>query len=267
MFIDFLDLIIDFANNIFGLLGIAITEFSSGGGSGLDYMEFVHEYRDIFTVFAYAFMLLFFGINVINTSMTQDLFTARGGAKVLGQLLFGYVLISASGVICTGILDIANYITDQIISIGITDLTLDSSEYTNPFSPINIPIIGEIVNFIMAIIYLIPTLLMLVAVIITAFCVECKLIMRTFQIGVLITVSPPFFACLTADATRDYFKRWLNSFLSTACEVIFMALIYAMGTSYLTHESFFTDTAWSLVAISMCVMMVKPPAFLKNLVS
>ena len=264
IFGQFLDLLIKFVNNIFSCLSFWITDFNEPG-TGLDYMKFAHDYGGIFVTFAYALMILFFGIGIIQSATTSELFTVRGGVKTFGQLLICKVLIDLSGNICVAILDVCTGITNLIVN---TDIALSvANNYGEPFPEVNIPIIGAFISLILAIIYFIPTLLMILAVGIASMFVATKVVMRTFQIGVLLTVSPVFFACLAADATREYFKKFLNAFLSTAMEIVFMAMIYAAGKAYLLSHNFFTDVSWTVVAIAMCAMMVKPPQFLRGLVS
>jgi hypothetical protein len=264
IFNKFLNLLIKFVNNIFSSLSYWITDFNESS-SGLDYMQFAKDYGGIFVTFAYALLILFFGIGVIQNAMTTELFTIRGGAKVFGQLLICKILIDLSGTICVAILDVCTHITKLIVD---TDVALSvANDYGEPFPSVNIPVVGSFIELILAIIYFIPTLLMILAVGIAAMFVAIKIVMRTFQIGVLLTISPSFFACLASDATREYFKKFINAFLATALDIVFMAMIYAAGKAYLLSNNFFTDTSWSVVAIAMCCMMVKPPQFLRGLIN
>lgn len=264
IFNQFLNLLIKFVNNIFSSLSYWITDFNKPS-TGLDYMQFAKDYGGIFVTFAYALLILFFGIGVIQNAMTTELFTMRGAVKCFGQLLICKLLIDLSGTICVAILDVCTHITKLIVN---NDVALSvANNYGEPFPSVNIPIVGGFIELILAIIYFIPTLLMILAVAIASMFVAIKIVMRTFQIGVLLTISPSFFACLASDSTREYFKRFINAFIATALDIVFMSIIYAAGKAYLLSHNFFTDTSWTVVAIAMCAMMVKPPQFLRGLVS
>ena len=100
------------------------------------------------------------------------------------------------------------------------------------------------------------------------------------EISILLVVSPTFFACMTADTTRQYFQRFITTFISVVAEILFMAIVYAIGTEWYiqdttmstitTKEDFWlwiSSTAPSAIMIlAMGLMMIKPPRVLKSLI-
>jgi hypothetical protein len=65
----------------------------------------------------------------------------------------------------------------------------------------------------------------------------------------------------------EYFKKFLNAFLATALEIVFMTMIYAAAKVWLLGNSFFAaPLQWIVVIIAMGLMMIKPPQFLRSLV-
>ena len=142
------------------------------------------------------------------------------------------------------------------------------------------PIVGKIIDWIMAVIYFLPAIFIILIIGLTSSFIVVKLMIRTFEISALLVVSPVFFACMTADTTRQYFQRFITTFISVVVEILFMAIVYAIGTEWCVQDSTMTVinsrkefTVWILGAIpnaimiiSMGVMMVKPPRVLKNLI-
>ena len=110
-------------------------------------------------------------------------------------------------------------------------------------------------------------------------------------------MSPVFFACLVGDATKQYFRNFVATFLSVVVEVIFMGIVYAafvvvevifMGIVYAAFVYWYTTVGdlsdhmnlsefdvgeqvknliiFGTVFIAACRLMIKPPQVFKNLV-
>ena len=93
-------------------------------------------------------------------------------------------------------------------------------------------------------------------------------------------VSPVFFACLTGGTTKNYFKKFIMTYISVVVEVLFMAVIWYFYIQY--TGSLFTDNGLTinnisdifsneflsliLVSFAVSILVLKPPRILKNLV-
>ena len=61
----------------------------------------------------------------------------------------------------------------------------------------------------------------------------CKLFIRCFEIAMLQCVSPAFFACLCGETTKEYFKRFMISYISVVLDVVFTAVVFYIYAQYL----------------------------------
>jgi hypothetical protein len=267
-FFGFLNTLVGFVNGIFSLLSEVLRNYNdpSASGMGLNYSDLTSQYYGLFVIIGGGVLILLWGIGIMQTAVSNELFTMRGGVKTFGKFFLAFLLMSLAGRLCVYILDISNWITDIILDqdLAITvDHNYDSSWVSGP----DIIIVGDVVDFLLSIVYLIPTLLMIAVVGIIAILISVKLMMRTFQLGILITISPCFFACTVSDSSMEYFKKFLNAFLSTAFEIVFMVMVYAAAKVWLLENSFFDHMIqWVVIIIAMGIMMIKPPQFLKSLV-
>jgi hypothetical protein len=272
----FINIILGFVTDIFSSLSINLETYGLQspsspytGTNGLNYMEMARDYGPIFVTVGMGLLILLWGISIMQTTISTELFTMKGAVKTFGRFFVSLILMGASGTICVYILEIGASITSAILEKDV-ELSFSGNAELPPWSGgSSIPIVGEVVDFLASIITLIPLLLMLIIVMIAGGCVVVKLLMRTFQIAILITVSPCFFACTVSEASIGYFRKFISAFLATTFEVVFMALIYAAGKVWLNNpENSFLDhpVQWTVLVIAMCAMMIKPPQFLKSLV-
>lgn len=89
-----------------------------------------------------------------------------------------------------------------------------------------------------------------------------------------------FFACLLGDATKGYFKRFIDGLLSSALSLVYMGLIYLAGSYWckvLTMNNVGVDSpmdvlVWLssagpkvLVVLAMGFLILKPPLALRQL--
>ena len=90
-------------------------------------------------------------------------------------------------------------------------------------------------------------------------------------------VSPAFFACYSSDVTKQYFKSFVTQFIQVAIQVVFMAVVFFLGstwlnktfsaTTYKNASEWFSAMIPNLIAmIAITRMMVKPPKVLTNLI-
>ena len=103
-----------------------------------------------------------------------------------------------------------------------------------------------------------------------------------FELAGLTAMSPVFFACLVGDATKQYFRNFVATFLSVVVEVIFMGIVYAAFVYWYTTVGDLSDhmnlsefdvgeqvknlIIFGTVFIAACRLMIKPPQVFKNLV-
>lgn len=272
--------LVSLLNDIFNFMG----EILISTDSQIDYNHILDEVTGLFMYIA-GFILVFgLCLNVIHSGVNSDLFTARAAGKICMQFFVGMFFVFLSKTICILVIEqtqiFAVYIFKDVNAINIKDFEAEISEVSNaPFG------IGGFVN-VMAFILstAIPMFVICIGVGITAGAVSVKLALRTMSLALLIVFSPPFFACLGSESTREYFKKFINIFLQTVFDLLFMSVIYKVGVRFIITQAQYelvdTDTdkvltvlmlnpsniKITLLIIAMCWFMVKPPAVLRNLV-
>ena len=88
---------------------------------------------------------------------------------------------------------------------------------------------------------------------ILAVCILVKLGIRTIELCLMVIISPLFFACLVADATRPIFKRFIMNFITTAFQTVFMSIIYIIGIEWMQQYASADETdllLWILGSLS-----------------
>ena len=147
-------------------------------------------------------------------------------------------------------------------------------------------IIGPIIDVFNGISLAISLLVLIFPLAVLLVVVIIKLFVRSFEVAMLQCVSPVFFACLSGENTKQYFQRFIMTYISVVVEILFMAIVWYMYISYLnltlgssavTVES--TADVWNLssvedglmgffiVTIGAFILLIKPPQILKNLVT
>ena len=123
---------IGIANAVFwlykGLLNVMTDTFKSLSDSsvtstvmyGFDYNSVADIIFPLFKIFAYALIIIFAGVNALETALQYEMFTMRGGVKILARLTFAKIWVDISLIVCRGIVAIA---TDWLGQI--TRLTAD----------------------------------------------------------------------------------------------------------------------------------------------
>ena len=230
---------------------------------------------DVIRIFAYSLVLLFFGVNLVEQSIKFEIFTLKGVARIFGRLLLAKIIIDLSTTVCLMIIRIVGYLSLRIL--GSAELTV------NIFPEIylaesKIKLLGPVVDLILgAIIGLLFALLYLIVLIPTGIIIV-KLVLRSIELAVLMTVSPAFFACLSTDVTKEFFKRFMSVFLQVACQTLFMVIPIVVCANHFTAKpvqmndiSALASTLRNvlpnmLVFVAMLVMMIKPPKVLTNLI-
>ena len=260
------------ANGVFflykGLLNVITDSFKSMSDSSVTS-----------TVF-YALIIIFAGVNALETALQYEMFTMRGGVKILARLTFAKVWVDVSLIVCRGIVAIA---TDWLGQI--TQLTADIANSINvgvSLQHSDAWIIGWLIDFFNGLLLAAGILLVLIPLVVLILIMFVKLFIRYFELAMLQCVSPVFFACLTGEATKQYFKKFILTYISVVVEVVFMAVIWYVYVEYL-NQAFSVSTQansvlelfsleggimnFFMVSVGAFILMIKPPQVLKNLVS
>ena len=248
--------------------------------AGFDYNQIAQAIYPVFQAIAYALIVILVGVNAIESAFQYEMFTLRGGFKIAVRLIFAKVFVDLSLTICQSIISIGVGWTNQILELtkGILNdlqLTLTSPEGSGLW------IVGWIVDFFTGLLFVIIIGPVAIALAIAAFCVMCKLFIRCFEIAMLQCVSPAFFACLCGEATKEYFKRFMISYLSVVLDVVFTAVVFYIYAQYLNgfiknidiknmdevlsmQSGFFS---FMFVSFGAFILMIKTPRVLKNLLA
>lgn len=82
----------------------------------------------------------------------------------------------------------------------------------------------------MANLLIIPLMLINIVIFISTACIVVKLILRSFELSMLVAVSPAFFACYSSEITKPYFKNFILTFIQVAAQIVFMGIVYYIGS-------------------------------------
>lgn len=235
---------------------------------------------NIFRIIGYSLVLVFFSANLIETTIKYEIFTFRGFVSIFGRLVVAKFMIDMSGRICLAISDLATQICVDILGAELTNLAFYTPTIDLPTS--DIWLIGPIIDYVVATMIQGPVGLIMLTVLITSILILIKLLLRSFEMTMLITVSPAFFACFSSEVTKQYFRNFILTFIQVAAQIVFMAVVYYVGTSQITGFGYAPDNSidtfaevgtWTLkvipntiVMIAMAIMMVRPPRVLTNLI-
>ena len=235
---------------------------------------------NVFRVIGYSLVLVFFSANLIETTIKYEIFTLRGAVSVFGRLLIAKIIIDMSGKICIAIANICTEICGKILGTTLTELQFSVPQIDLVTS--DIWLVGPIIDYIVAMLIQGPLGLIMLTIVITSILILIKLLLRSFEMAMLVTVSPAFFACFSSDVTKQYFKNFIVTFIQVSAQIIFMAVVYYIGTSQITGFGYAPDEPiqtfaevgqWcikvipnTIVMVAMAIMMIKPPRVLTNLI-
>ena len=226
-------------------------------------------------IFAYSLVLLFFAVNLVEQTIKYEIFTAKGVLRIFGRLLLAKIIIDLSVKACLLIISIIGSITVKMlntvnVSLNIfPDISLKKSD---------VKVIGPILDAIVAAVVSIILMLIIGVVLVCVSIVMIKLVLRSIELALLMVISPAFFACLSTDVTKEYFKKFISIFIQVAAQTLFMAIALAVCSGHFNTPPVTIDSLSGLAAglirispnilivIAMCVMMVKPPKVLTNLI-
>lgn len=276
-------------NGLWAFIGDAITYTgilnatpASGGGSYTGWAGaynilaynsiegFVNQYSPLFIAPAYLVFFISFVSNIMESSLKYDIADPKVLIRVFTRVIIGKVFIDGAVQICLLTLQFCNKIAASVM-VASANLIL-SAPVEASYS--DTPIIGQIVSLILTFVHSLPMIIFAIVAMISCFKVTVKLITRTFELICLITVSPVFAACLAGENTKKYFERFFVTFLSVAASIIFIAVIYAIGSSVLaTANTVGADEWWvsyfgpMIVLVAICQFITKPPKVFSNLLA
>ena len=270
-----LDFMIKLTNLVWASMAGALSADSTYNLGIGNFEKAINNYGYIFRLFAYSLVVLLFGINVIENTIKYELFTIKGGVSVLGRLLFAKVWIDLSTTICLAIIKLTTGLASNLITSGTIKLLNPPTSLATEVS--NVPVVGILIDLILGIIMLIPFILVLLVVGLSGIGVMIKITLRSLELTMLLIVAPMFFACLVADATKEFFKKFITTFISVSMHFVYMSIVYVVGVEWLNQLSSAEENdvyKWLIgslpsliILISISIMMIKPPKSLTNIIS
>ena len=231
---------------------------------------------DVLKIFAYSIVLVFFSVNIIEQSVKYEIFTVKGILRLFGRLLISKVIIDLSVDICLAILAAIGKLTLEVL---LEKSILNDFTPTVKLATSDVKIIGPILDSIIAFGLSLFMLIIVGTIFVMTFLVLIKLVLRSFELTMLTCTSPVFFACSSSDVTKEYFKKFIITFIQVAAQTLFMAIALYIGSTFIgttyssmtiTNMSDLTNwcketTPTATILIATCVMMLKPPKVLTNL--
>ena len=182
------------ANGVFflykGLLNVITDSFKSMSDSsvtstvfyGFDYNAVADKIFPLFRTFAYALIIIFARVNALETALQYEMFTMRGGVKILARLTFAKIWVDISLIVCRGIVAIA---TDWLGQI--TQLTADIANSLNvgvSLQHSDAWIIGWLIDFFNGLLLAAGILLLLIPLVVLILIMFVKLFIRYFELAV-----------------------------------------------------------------------------------
>ena len=250
-----------------GSYSIDLSEIESDKGIG----KLVNPIR----IFAYSLVILFFAVSLVEQTIKYEIFTAKGALKVFGRLLVAKIIIDLSVRVCLLIISIIGSLTVKML--GTVNVSLNIFPEIS-LKKSDVKIIGPILDAIVAAIVSIILMIIIGVVLVCVSIVMVKLVLRSIELALLMVISPAFFACLSTDVTKEYFKKFISVFIQVAAQTLFMAIALAVCSGHFNTPAVPIEGLSGLaaglirispnilIAIAMCVMMVKPPKVLTNLI-
>lgn len=263
---------------------------------GIDWMfwDINHQYFSSknpitmpFYAFAYSIVLLFFAINLTESTLKYEIMTPRGALSILGRIAISKLWVDLSGKICFQILGIISYLIKAIYDASFTNLSdndinsfslFDVTKITISLKESNVKFVGSLIDTFLAIILWVGFILMFLVITILSGIILIKLAIRSIEIAVMLIISPVFFACYATETTKQYFRNFIITFIQIAAQLLYMTILVFVAFSWSTtakgnitdlssaFELMYSITPTILIFVMLAIMIVKPPKFLSNLI-
>ena len=233
---------------------------------------------NIFKTFGYSLVLVFFSVTLIESTIKYEIFTIKGGAMIFGRLLISKWVIDNSANICGYILTSVSDLLGQMVkSMEANEFMIIPDVEVVASTKSKLWILGSLVDLIITNIMMLPVIIVAIVTLICAGLVVAKLVFRSFELAMLLCVSPAFFACASADVTKPYFKNFVINFIRCAFQIIFMAVVWVIVVKWQIGITTFTtykdvgSYIWNIVPnlftmIALTIIMIKPPKVLTSLI-
>ena len=263
------------SNGVTPFLGVSITS---------DSIRAIAESISAITkTFAYAIAVILFGVNITTTALQNEILTLRGGIKIFARVILVKFWIDLAIPICMYVLNIINSLARQILdslssSNNAVFANSSISNLGNNIFGIIAKLVSQIINFLKELLMGLPGLITIIVMAICIIIVMVKLIARCFELTCLVSIAPIFFATLVGEESKRYFRRFISAFLSTAGYIVYVAIVYAVGTQWVTqagnsqitsltsfYYSVISTLPRAIIIIACCRVMVKPPKVLLSL--
>lgn len=275
--------------NIIKTLGTGSTNTDSFFGiswTSADIENVANSVAGVVKTFAYAIACILFGINVTSTALQYELLTLRGGIKVFVRVIFTKIWIDLAIPICLYILNLINFLAQQIFNVFTTDsfvllwddgLVSFEADTGSWILDVMIKAAEKIINYFTNIIYSLPMLAIVIVLFVVIVSVFIKIVSRAFEITALVSVSPIFFATLVGEESKRYFRKFMSAFLSTTAYIAFIAIVYAVASEWIQSctapatnvgellTSIINILPRTIIIIACCRIMKKPPKVLTSL--
>lgn len=238
-----------------------------------------------FYAFAYSIVLLFFAINLTESTLKYEIMTPRGALSILGRIAISKLWVDLSGYICLQILKIISYLILKIESSAFSNLNTKINNFTLidvasdiTLNQSNIKFVGPLIDTCIGLILAIGFLLVFIVMIILAGIILIKLAIRSIELAIMMVVSPIFFACYATETTKQYFRNFIITFIQIAAQLLYMTILIFIAFSWSSTstgnvtnlssalELIYSATPSILIFVMLAIMIVKPPKFLTNLI-
>ena len=233
---------------------------------------------NIFKTFGYSLVLVFFSVTLIESTIKYEIFTIKGGAMIFGRLLISKWVIDNSANICGYILTaVSDLLGKMAESMKANEFMMIPEVPVVAAAKSKLWVIGSLVDLFISGVMALPLIIVAIITIVCAGLIVIKLVFRSFELAMLLCVSPAFFACASADATKPYFKNFVTNFIRCAFQIIFMAVVWVVAVNWqITKTDFSTykdigSFLWNMTPnlftmIALTVIMIKPPKVLTSLI-
>lgn len=284
--------LVNFSNELWGIVEGIFFLSSTGDGKIIEVLGFSVDINALSTgtvytamkTIAYSLVLLFFSINIIENIAKYEMITLKGIVSMTIRIGVSKYLIDNSSTIFLKIVEI---IREAIIKVmGSDKITIKGSAL--PGSDLqdliveaagesDLWVIGKIVDIFMEIIYMVPVILIAMLVCLIASIILIKILIWSIDLVVLIAMSPVYVACWSSDATKQYCRKFVVTFIQASAQLLYMAVIFFVFKEWLisTTPTTFSQLTeflsqylkYTFILIIMAIMIVKPPKYLKNMLN
>lgn len=281
------------ANRMWTILRQVIVNFGTGSETVNSFLGFsvsssgieqiANAISSITKTFAYAVAVVLFGVNITTTSLQNEILTLRGGIKIFARVLLVKFWIDLAIPICIYVLNIVNSLAKQVLNIlsvsgGALVNTFDVNTNSHGVTDVIFSILRGILDFLTNFLIGLPSMIMLLVMIVCMIIVIVKMVARGFELTCLVSLSPIFFATLVGEESKRYFRRFISAFLSSAGYILFVAIVYAVGTKWVAASTvpsisspldvfkfILSYLPRCIIIVACCRVCIKPPKVLTSL--